>query len=347
MNRYTILPLLMLTAAAAIAQNKDEDVKKKASEGTKIKEIKDTGWVRGGFFSTNLSATSFSNWSQGGTNNMALVANSSLFAIYRSADGKGIWENYLDMAYGVIRNGESKIQDPGDPEKRIKNPFVKNEDKLVFLTKYGRRISDKLNYTAMLSLNTQMLPGWAADDILQRNSHVSNFMAQGFGYLSVGIDYKPRPYLSIYASPLTAKYTLVREQRLADLGLYGVRGAEYETDSSGAVIRKIRDGQKLRTELGWYINISFNKEVAKNITYQSRLEFFENYNDVPAIRQIDMNWQNTINMKVNKYVSVVLINQVIWDYDVDTRGAEEGLQRNWQLKNFFGVGFSAKFGDKL
>jgi hypothetical protein len=346
MKRYTIL-LLMFASATAIAQSKDEDVKKKAAEGTKIKEIKDTGWVRGGFFSTNLSATSFSNWSQGGTNNMALVANSSLFAIYRSADGKGIWENYLDMAYGVIRNGESKIQDPGDPEKRIKNPFVKNEDKLVFLTKYGRRISDKLNYTAMLSLNTQMLPGWAADDILQRNSHVSNFMAQGFGYLSIGIDYKPRPHLSVYASPLTAKYTLVREQRLADLGLYGVRGAEYETDSSGAVIRKIRDGQKLRTELGWYINITFNKEVAKNITYQSRLEFFENYNDVPAFRQIDMNWQNTVNMKVNKYVSVVLINQVIWDYDVDTRGAEEGLQRNWQLKNFFGVGFSAKFGDKL
>jgi len=345
MKRYTIL--LMLTASAAFAQTKDEDVKKKAAEGTKIKEIKDTGWVRGGFFSTNLSATSFSNWAQGGTNNMALVANSSLFAIYRSADGKGIWENYLDMAYGVIRNGESKIQDPSDPAKRINNPFVKNEDKLVFLTKYGRRISDKLNYTAMLSLNTQMLPGWAADDILQRNSHVSNFMAQGFGYLSIGIDYKPKPFLSIYASPLTAKYTIVREQRLADLGLYGVRGAEYETDSNGAVIRKIRDGQKLRTELGWYINITFNKEVAKNITYQSRLEFFENYNDVPAFRQIDMNWQNTVNMKVNKYVSVVLINQVIWDYDVDTRGAEEGLQRNWQLKNFFGVGFSAKFGDKL
>jgi hypothetical protein len=38
---------------------------------------------------------------------------------------------------------------------------------------------------------------------------------------------------------------------------------------------------------------------------------------------------------------------VIWDYDVDTIAEEEGTQRNWQLKNFFGVGFSARFGDKL
>jgi hypothetical protein len=38
---------------------------------------------------------------------------------------------------------------------------------------------------------------------------------------------------------------------------------------------------------------------------------------------------------------------VIWDYDVDTNSTLEGTQRNWQLKNFFGVGFSAKFGDNL
>ena len=52
-------------------------------------------------------------------------------------------------------------------------------------------------------------------------------------------------------------------------------------------------------------------------------------------------------MKVNKYITVALINQMIWDYDVDTVSDEEGVQRNIQLKNFFGVGFSAKFGDKL
>lgn len=347
-----IIALFFVSMAFSIsnAQSTDEEIKKKASEKATSKEIPDTGWVRGGFFSTNISNTSFSNWSQGGTNNTALIASSSLFAIHRSIDGKGIWENYLDLAYGLMRNGGAKIEDPDDAEKTISNPFVKNEDKLVFLTKYGRKINPKLNYAALFSLNTQMFPGWSSKDVLRREGHVSNFLAQGFGYLSVGLDYKPQPYLSIYFSPITAKYTLVREQRLADLGLYGVRPAEYDTLGN-----KLRDGETFRTELGWYINITFNKEVAKNITYQSRLELFQNYktfkNDTGSsatpFEQIDLNWQNTLNMKINKYISVVLINQIIWDYDVDTKTTEEGTQRNWQFKNFFGVGFSATFGDKL
>jgi hypothetical protein len=52
-------------------------------------------------------------------------------------------------------------------------------------------------------------------------------------------------------------------------------------------------------------------------------------------------------MKVNKYVTVSLINQLIWDWDVDVNTTLEGVQRKVQIKNFFGVGFSAKFGDKL
>lgn len=347
--RHSILIItLSLFNFTAFAQNSDEDVKKKAAEGNGIKDLKDTGWVRGGFFSTNISNTSFSNWSQGGVSSSALVATSSLFAIYRDKPGKQIWENYLDLAYGLVRNGKNRIDDPDNAGQSIKNPFIKNEDKLVFLSKYGRKINDKLNYSALFSLNTQMFPGFDAADVLNRQQHISNFLAQGFGYLSVGIDYKPKKYLSIYFSPITAKYTIVREHRLADLGLYGMKPATYDTTGVylGNQPRKLTDGQTFRKELGWYLNILFNKDIAKNIGYQSRLEFFQNYN-TPQFNRIDINWQNTINMKVNKYISVSIINQVIWDYDVDTDGTKEGVQRNWQLKNFFGIGFSAKFGDKL
>lgn len=343
-----ILLCLSLLAGTSVFAQTDEDVKKKAAEGNGVKDIQDTGWIKGGFFSTNFSNTTFSNWAQGGTNNTSVVATSSLFAIYKDKSGKHIWENYLDLAYGLMRNGKSKIDDPGNPGQRISNPFIKNEDKLVFLTKYGRKIRHNLNYSVLYSLNTQMFPGYEATDLLRKNNHVSNFLAQGFGYLSVGIDYKPTSYFSIYVSPVTAKYTIVREQRLADLGLYGMQAAEYDTTGAylGITPRKIKNGQTFRKELGWYINFAFNKEVVTNISWQSRLELFQNYKTL-TFQQIDLNWQNTINMKVNKYISVSLINQIIWDYDVDTRTDEEGIQRNWQLKNFFGVGFSAKFGDKL
>ncbi len=337
----------VLFLAAFNANAQEEDVKKVAAAGTGLKTINDTGWIKGGFFSTNLSNTTFSNWAGGGTDNSALVANSSLFAIYRPDSMNAIWENYLDLAYGVIRNGGNKVTDASSQYYGKKNPFVKNEDKLVFTSKYGRRISDKLNYSALFNLNTQMFQGWAKEDVFRQNNHISNFMAQGFGYLSLGIDYKPTSYLSIYVSPVTAKYTIVREQRLADLGLYGVRAAEYDyTDTAGGKApKKTSNGETLRKELGWYANIFFKKDIATNINLQSRLELFNNYQNFG--QHIDVNWQNTLNMKVNKYISVSLINQLIYDYDVDTDPTKEGKQIRIQLKNFFGVGFSAKFGDKL
>ncbi len=341
---------ILTTAIIALTINlnaQEADVKAAASGGIKVKEVKDTGWVRGGFFSTNVSNTTFSNWANGGTNNTALIANASLFAIYHPANNKSVWENYLDLAYGVIRNGEAKVNDPNSPYNGRVNPFVKNEDKLVFTTKYGRRISKKLNYSALFNLNTQMFPGWAATDVFREQNHISNFMAQGFGYLSVGIDYKPTSFLSVYFSPITAKYTVVREQRLADLGSFGVQKAEfsYADTTGGKAPIKVKDGKTLRTELGWYANIFFNRDIAKNINLQSRLELFNNYQNFG--QNIDVNWQNAINMKVNKYISVSIINQLIYDYDIDTDPTKEGTQIKVQLKNFFGVGFSAKFGDKL
>lgn len=348
MKRISLLACLILACSNVIFAQSDEDVKKKAAEGNTVKDVKDTGWTSGGFITMNFSNSTFSNWAQGGTNNTSVVATSSLFAIYRDKSGKQIWENYLDLAYGLMRNGDGKIDDPSNPSQRITNPFIKNEDKLVFLTKYGRKINTKLNYSVLFSLNTQMFPGYEATDVLRRNNHVSNFLAQGFGYLSLGIDYKPSSYFSIYFSPITAKYTIVREQRLADMGLYGMEPAQYDTTGAylGVIPKKLKDGQTFRRELGWYVNFGFNKEVFKNISWQSRLEFFQNYNTI-ELDKIDINWQNTVNMKVNKYITVSLINQVIWDYDVDTVTDEEGVQRNWQLKNFFGLGFSARFGDKL
>jgi hypothetical protein len=342
--------ILLLIAGIAVfntnAQN--DDLRKAAAAGHGIRG-KDTlaGWRKGGFCSLNISNTTFSNWAAGGTDNTAGIANMSLYRIYRPDSLHYIWENYLDLAYGVVRNGANRIQDPKSPYNGKVNPFVKNEDKLVFTSKFGRKLNDKLNLSALASLNTQMFPGWAKDDIFHQNNHISNFMAQGFGYISVGLDYKPEEYFSIYVSPLTMKYTIVREQRLADLGLYGVRPAEYDyTDTAGGKApKRTKPGQTLRTELGWYVNIFFKKDIMKNINFQSRLELFNNYDNLG--QNIDVNWQNTLNMKINKYFSVSLINQLIYDYDIDTDPAKDGRQIAIQFKNFFGLGFSAKWGDPL
>jgi hypothetical protein len=50
---------------------------------------------------------------------------------------------------------------------------------------------------------------------------------------------------------------------------------------------------------------------------------------------MDRNCQNTINMKVNKYDTVSLINQLIWDWDVDVSSTMEGVQKKFKLKTFW------------
>ena len=86
---------------SVIAQ--DDGLKKKASEKNTTKDAKKWGWSKGGFFSSTLSNTTFSNWAAGGTNNTAFLINGNIFAIKK--DSNYTWENYLKASYGVIRNG--------------------------------------------------------------------------------------------------------------------------------------------------------------------------------------------------------------------------------------------------
>ena len=120
MNIKNVLIIALFCLSVIQLKAQDEELKKKAAEKAALKNIKDTGWIKGGFFSTNISNTTFSNWSQGGTNNTGLISNANLFAIYHPANDKYIWENYLELAYGVIRNGESTIDDPSNPGTRVK-----------------------------------------------------------------------------------------------------------------------------------------------------------------------------------------------------------------------------------
>ena len=64
-----------------------------------------------------------------------------------------------------------------------------------------------------------------------------------------------------------------------------------------------------------------------------------------------MNLENALMMKINKYLSASLINQLIYDDDIkiptyDDQGEIIGEGPKTQFKNIFGVGFAYQFGDK-
>jgi hypothetical protein len=81
---------------------------------------------------------------------------------------------------------------------------------------------------------------------------------------------------------------------------------------------------------------------------------FNNYTDknLANRKNIDLNWETAVNMKVNQYIAASLIIHLIYDDDIDipvTRTVD-GVQVNTtsgpklQFKQALGVGFSYKFG---
>ncbi|MCO6495307.1 MAG: DUF3078 domain-containing protein [Bacteroidetes bacterium] len=316
-----------------ITKAQDADVKKFVDTKKDFK-TEDKGWLKGGFLSTNFTNVGLKNWAAGGQSSVAFSVIGSSFAIYKTK--QMTWENYLDASWGTIRNGAAKY-----PDGTI-NKFYKNEDKLSLLSKYGRKITPKLNYTALLEFKSQFFPGYAPFDPATGTSgqHISNFIAPAYGMLSLGFDYKPSSFLSFYLSPVTGKFTIVNEQRLADLGAFGVKKAE--TDGNGNPIAGT--GQKFRTEFGWYLSMMFNKDIIQNTNLKTRVDLFTNYK---TLNKTDVNWETTINMKVNKYITASIYTQLIYDDDIDVTPETPMVNPRVQFKHVLGIGFSYMFGDRL
>lgn len=84
-----------------------------------------------------------------------------------------------------------------------------------------------------------------------------------------------------------------------------------------------------------------------NITYATRLELYTGYANNPG--NIDVNWENRLDMKVNKFVSVSIITLLLYDDDIkialdrDNDGNSDGSGPRIQFKETLGVGLSYKF----
>jgi hypothetical protein len=288
------------------------------------------GWYKGGYSSLSFSQAGFSNWVQGGENSLSLTALFGAFA--KAKTKKTFWDNYIDLAYGLL-NGESY--------KKIR----KNDDKIELTSLYGRHAFAKFYYSGLLNFKTQFAPGY---NYPNDSTVVSRFMAPGYLTVAAGLTWKPVSYFTLFVSPAAGRFVFVLDQELADIGSYGVDSAQY--DANGI---KIKDGQTVRPEFGANLNAIFEKEIVKNVSFKSNLTLFNNYTDkrVENRKNIDVDWQNGLNLKVNDFLAASVFTHMIYDDDIlvplyeDINGVktEVGTGKRLQFKEIIGVGFSIKF----
>ena len=283
------------------------------------------GWKTGGILSLNLAQTSLTNWAAGGQNSVAVNGIFSLFANLKQE--KSTWDNSIDLGYGILKQG-------GKDEKQKPR---KTDDKIDFLSKYGRKAFTNFYYAALVNFKTQMTPGYNYPDT---ENKISDFFAPAYLLSALGMDYKPNTNFSAFIAPVTAKFTFVNSGILSDKGAFGVE-----------------PGKKSKSEIGGYLRVIYTKndfstEFLKGVSLKSKIDLFSNYTENP--QNIDVTWENLIAMKVNQYISVSLNTVLIYDDNIKIAAdrnddgvidAEELASpgSRVQFKEIFGVGFSYNF----
>lgn len=307
--KKNLLTLFLATPLFIFGQ--DQSVKKLRGETERTikKDDSDTSkknWRKGGIYGINISQGSLNNWAAGG-DDFSLSINSllSLYAFYKK--DKHSWDNTFDFNLGYVNTTSLGSR--------------KNDDRFDLLSKYGYALNSKLNIAGLANLRSQFFKGYTFSDNVK--TFASNFMAPGYFLLSAGLDYKPTKNLTIFLSPATARWVIVRDTALSNKGLYGVP-----------------PGKNSILEFGAFATIGYLKEFNKFITYKGRLDLFSNYRKNP--QNIDLFMSNVLNAKLGKALSATWSVDLIYDDDVRLFGKNQTAP-GLQLKSLIGIGLLLKF----
>lgn len=273
-------------------------------------EGSDTAWTKGAVTTITFSQVALQNWASGGENSVTGVGFLNAFANYK--EGNCSWDNTLNLGYGVLK------QNGGD--------WYKNDDKLEFASKYGQLAADHWYYTALIDFKSQFSKGYTS---IGDTEHSSTFFAPAYLNVALGIDYQPNDNFTLFISPATAKMTFVTDTMLSNAGSYGVDA-----------------GKEFRFEGGAYVKVAYRTEILENIHFETKLDLFSNYAEKP--QNIDVNWDNLLTFKVNKYINASLMFNMVYDDDTkfavgednDGDGIADRSVAKLQWKEMFGLGFS-------
>jgi len=304
-----ILPVLFLINTV-ISQAQDETVKKLQTDaGKTIKKETDTiqkTWKKGGLFNINLSQGSLSNWAAGG-DDFSLSLNSilSLYGFYKK--DKHSWDNTLDLNFGYLRTTSLGSR--------------KNDDRFDLLSKYGYAIASKWNVAALFNFRTQLANGYTYSNNIKTFS--SAFLSPAYLILSLGLDYKPNDRFSVFMSPVTARWVIVKDDSLSAKGYYGVSPGDHS-----------------KSEFGAFVSANYIQDINKTVNYKGRLDLFSNYKHKPE--KVDVFFSNLLSVKLSRILSATWNVDLIYDDDVRLFG-KDGKSPAWQLKSLVGLGLLVKF----
>lgn len=281
-------------------------------------------WAFKGSFSTQFMQYYVSdNWYKGGENHISMLGQFIFEANYDNKQ-KITFSNKLEAKLGFQTSPSDEF-----------HTFKTNADQLRLTNKFGLKAHKHWYYSAMLQSWTQFYKAYKSNS----PDVSSNFMSPFESVLSLGMDYKldkKRVNFNVNIAPAALDYKYCGNK---DLLASHIKDSEHPD-------------RHYKVNLGSTLTANMTLKICKQVNWQSRFYFFYNYKTDTAGRrdQVKWEWENTINLKVNKYLSSKIFLYPRYEgglkkniLDPETGEIITGTRNKIQFNEYLSVGFDINF----
>jgi len=274
----------------------EEDLSPRAQRKLVVEKVELGPWSRKANAYLQFSENYVSkNWHQGGSSSIAILG--TLTAKFNYDNKKNIqWENS-----GEWRAGFHSLE--GDTT-RI---FNTNDDVLKLYSKLGIKAGGDFFYSASFDFSTPLFPTYKAINSTTLKADLLTPVRMNIGF---GLDYKYKKFLSIMVSPVSYKYIFLNNSKV-DPKLFG-----------------IQPGEHILSEIGSSIKVQGNYAPTKEMTFESRLSFYTNYD------KVEIDWEIKGNFQINRFLSTRIMLNPRYDNTVIETGSNKAKLQFKQLLTF-------------
>jgi hypothetical protein len=278
-----------------------------ASVALMAQEEQPSPWTMAGSAGITGSQMTLTNWAAGGDPSVAADLQFNYSIDYKK--GNSLWQNRLELAYGINRTESNGIR--------------KTNDKIYFSSSYGQKVYESLYVSALLKFNTQFAGGYDYATALPEGGYkqTSGFMAPAYFSGGLGLEWNPKAWLSVNASPATWKATLVNVEALRPI--YGL------------------PDRPTRHEFGGNVKIEMKGTIIGDLSGYTRLNLFSNFLDKP--QNVDVDWTMRLDLKINKWLSANANLHMIYDDDINIPQPDGKAYPCLQVQEVAGIGLLVTF----
>tara|TARA_B100000524_G_scaffold347046_1_gene248282 strand:+ start:528 stop:1676 length:1149 start_codon:yes stop_codon:yes gene_type:complete len=227
------------------------------------------------------------NWAAGGMNFMEIHGLANMRFDYRH--NKFHWNNFINLQLGVIKSGYGN-----------QGIWLKNDDLIELRSKFSRRTKHLWDYSFLIDVRSQFTYGYYTEYDRLNNFYMDNFLSPIYPIFAFGFDYHASNNLTIDVSPFTAKSTIVLDDSLSRIGVFG-----------------LEPNEKYRYEAGLYMNLLYSHDSLfgiKNLHFMTDVTVFGNYLDSPG--NIDLTCEVLASYHLNDFLSLTFQGYLIYDDDI-------------------------------